>query len=173
MVGNGTGTGGMVGAGGGGAGSGVVEVAGAAVCHADGPDGPAGLGSGIRGSASYDTAVGRGVSSGGGTYDVCAGETGAAAGAAASPCGRKGVIGGTSRPPARVASSACDAFIRSGESSAAAISRSAPWARSAAGPMAPLAIDRIVTTRPGGMFGGAGAPAGSTPKAAQIAIPLE
>jgi hypothetical protein len=37
--------------------------------------------------------------------------------------------------------------------------------------MAPLAIDLIVTTRPGGMFGGAGAPAGSTPNAAHTAIP--
>jgi hypothetical protein len=87
--------------------------------------------------------------------------------------GRKGVIGGISRPPARVASSVCAAVIRSGASNADAISRSAPCARSAAGPIAPLAIERIVTTRPGGMFGGAGAPAGSTPKAAQIAIPLD
>ncbi len=39
--------------------------------------------------------------------------------------------------------------------------------------MAPLAIDRIVTTSPGGMLAGAGAPAGSTPKAAQTAIPDE
>jgi hypothetical protein len=39
--------------------------------------------------------------------------------------------------------------------------------------MAPLAIDRMVTTRPGGMLGGAGAPAGSTPNAAQIAMPLD
>jgi hypothetical protein len=37
--------------------------------------------------------------------------------------------------------------------------------------MAPLAIDLIVTTRPGGTFGGAGAPAGSTPNAAHTAIP--
>ena len=63
--------------------------------------------------------------------------------------------------------------MRSGDSSADAISRRAPWARSAAGPMAPLAIERMVTTSPGGMFGGAGAPAGSTPKAAQIAMPLD
>ncbi len=63
--------------------------------------------------------------------------------------------------------------MRSGASSAAAISRSAPCARSAAGPIAPLAIERMVTTRPGGMLGGAGAPAGSTPNAAQIAIPHE
>jgi len=39
--------------------------------------------------------------------------------------------------------------------------------------MAPLAIERIVTTSPGAMFGGAGAPAGSTPKAAQTAMPDE
>ena len=39
--------------------------------------------------------------------------------------------------------------------------------------MAPLAMDRIVTTRPGEMFAGAGAPAGSTPKAAQTAMPQE
>jgi hypothetical protein len=39
--------------------------------------------------------------------------------------------------------------------------------------MAPLAIDRIVTTSPGGTLGGAGAPAGSTPNAAQTAIPHE
>jgi hypothetical protein len=39
--------------------------------------------------------------------------------------------------------------------------------------MAPLAIDRMVTTRPGGTFGGAGAPAGSTPNAAQTAMPLD
>ena len=87
--------------------------------------------------------------------------------------GRNGVIGGISRPPARSASSACDETIRSGDSRAFAISRNAPWARSAAGPIAPLAMERIVTTRPGGMVVGAGAPAGSTPKAAQIAIPLE
>ena len=83
------------------------------------------------------------------------------------------MIGGTSRPPARVASSDCATIPRSGASSAAAISRRAPCARSADGPMAPLAIDRIVTTRPGGMFGGAGAPAGSTPNAAHTAMPLE
>ncbi len=82
-------------------------------------------------------------------------------------------MAGISRPPALNASSACDAVARSGASKAEAISRSAPWARSAAGPIAPLAIERIVTTSPGGMFGGAGAPAGSTPKAAQIAIPHE
>jgi len=87
--------------------------------------------------------------------------------------GRKGVIAGTSRPPARVASSDWAAIWRSGESRAAAISRRAPWARSADAPMAPLAIERIVTTRPGGMFADAGAPAGSTPKAAQTAMPLE
>jgi hypothetical protein len=34
-------------------------------------------------------------------------------------------------------------------------------------------MERIVTTRPGGMLGGAGAPAGSTPKAAQTAMPHE
>src|SRR5438876_8650556 len=39
--------------------------------------------------------------------------------------------------------------------------------------MAPLAIERIVTTSPGAMFAGAGAPAGSTPKAAQTAMPQE
>ena len=87
--------------------------------------------------------------------------------------GRYGVIEGISRPPARSASSDCAAVMRSGASSADAISRSAPWARSAAGPMAPLAIERIVTTSPGGMVGGAGAPAGSTPNAAQIAMPQE
>src|SRR6266852_3782660 len=68
-------------------------------------------------------------------------------------------MAGISRPPALNASSACDAVARSGASKAEAISRSAPWARSAAGPIAPLAIERIVTTSPGGMFGGAGAPA--------------
>ena len=102
------------------------------------------------------------------------GGCGAGASAAGpSVFGRNGVIDGISRPPARVASSACEAVMRSGASSAEAISLSAPCARSAAGPIAPLAIERIVTTRPGGMFGGAGAPAGSTPKAAQIAMPLE
>src|SRR5256884_444740 len=89
------------------------------------------------------------------------------------PSGRKGVIGGSLRPPARVASSDCAAISRSGERSPADISRSAAWARSADGPMAPLAIERMVTTRPGAMFGGAGAPAGSTPKAAQTAMPHE
>jgi hypothetical protein len=82
-------------------------------------------------------------------------------------------MGGISRPPALSASSDCDVTARSGDRSADAISRNAPWARSAAGPMAPLAIERIVTTRPGGMFGGAGAPAGSTPNAAHMAMPLE
>jgi hypothetical protein len=80
---------------------------------------------------------------------------------------------GISRPPARSASSDWAAVMRSGASKAAAISRSAPCARSAAGPIAPLAIERMVTTNPGGMLGGAGAPAGSTPNAAQIAIPHE
>jgi len=87
------------------------------------------------------------------------------------PGGRNGVIGGTSRPPARVASSDWAAISRSGESIAAAISLNAPWARSAEGPIAPLAMDRMVTTSPGAMFGGAGAPAGSTPNAAQTAMP--
>jgi len=97
----------------------------------------------------------------------------ACGGAADSPPGRNGVAAGTSRPPARVASSDCAAIWRSGASKGAAISRSAPCALSADGPMAPLAIDRMVTTRPGGMFAGAGAPAGSTPKAAQTAMPQE
>jgi len=39
--------------------------------------------------------------------------------------------------------------------------------------MAPLAIERIVTTRPGAMSDGAGAPDGSTPNAAQMAMPQE
>ena len=39
--------------------------------------------------------------------------------------------------------------------------------------MAPLAIERMVTTRPGGSSAGAGAPAGSTPNAEQIAMPHE
>ena len=89
------------------------------------------------------------------------------------PAGRKGVIAGTSRPPARVASSDCAATSRSGASSAAAISRRAPWARSADGPIAPLAMERMVTTSPGGMLAGAGAPAGSTPKAAHTAMPQD
>jgi hypothetical protein len=72
-----------------------------------------------------------------------------------------------------VASSDWAAVARSGASSAAAISRSAAWALSAEGPIAPDAIERIVTTNPGGMFGGAGAPAGSTPKAAHTAMPQE
>jgi hypothetical protein len=98
---------------------------------------------------------------------------GAAAGAAPSCFGRKGVIGGISRPPERSASSDWAATWRSGASSADAISRRALCARSAEGPIAPLAMERIVTTRPGGMFGGAGAPAGSTPKAAHTAMPHE
>ncbi len=101
------------------------------------------------------------------------GGAGAAAGATPSCFGKKGVIGGTSRPPERVASSDWAATWRSGASKAEAISRSALCARSADGPIAPLAIERIVTTRPGGMFGGAGAPAGSTPKAAHTAMPQE
>jgi hypothetical protein len=101
------------------------------------------------------------------------GAAGAGADAACWSLGRKGVTLGISRPPARSASSDCAATWRSGASIAAAISRSALCARSAAGPMAPLAIERIVTTRPGGMFGGAGAPAGSTPNAAHTAMPAE
>jgi hypothetical protein len=94
-------------------------------------------------------------------------------GGAGASVGRKGVALGISRPPARSASSDCEATARSGARNAAAISRRAAWARSAAGPIAPLAMERMVTTRPGGMLGGAGAPAGSTPKAAQTAIPHE
>ena len=111
---------------------------------------------------------------GAGTGGVVTAGVGPGAGRGATvPSGKNGVIAGTSRPPARVASSDCAAIWRSGASSAAAISRRAPWARSADGPMAPLAIDRIVTTSPGGMLAGAGAPAGSTPNAAQTAIPQD
>src|SRR5205823_9339139 len=116
---------------------------------------------------------GAGAGSGAGVGAAVTAGVGPEAGCGATvPGGRNGVIAGTSRPPARVASSDWAAICRSGASSAAAISRSAPCARSADGPMAPLAIDRIVTTSPGGMFAGAGAPAGSTPNAAQTAIPL-
>ena len=110
-----------------------------------------------RGGGSYDAGRGAGVSS---TIGL-------------DGSGTNGVIDGISRPPALRAISLCAASWRSGARSGPAISRSAPWARSTAGPMAPLAIERIVTTRPGASSGGAGAPAGSTPKAAQIAIPHE
>jgi hypothetical protein len=123
-----------------------------------------------RGGASYEAGALTGVSSRG-----TGGTTGAGggAGAAGAEVGRNAVTSGVSRPLALVASSAWAATARSGASRAAAISRRAPWARSAAGPMAPLAMDLIVTTRPGGTFGGAGAPAGSTPNAAHTAMPLD
>jgi hypothetical protein len=115
---------------------------------------------GVYGAASGAGAAGAG------------GGAGAAVAAGACP-GRKGVTGGISRPPERSASSDSAATSRSGASRADAISRRPFCARSAEGPMAPLAIERMVTTRPGGMFGGAGAPDGSTPNAAQTAIPQE
>ena len=124
-----------------------------------------------RSGASYETGVRTGVSSRRGGAMYGAGDGGAGASAAGAVAGRKDGIAGTSLPPARVASSDWAAICLSGASSGAAISRRAPWARSADGPIAPLAIERIVTTRPGGMLGGAGDPAGSTPNAAQTAIP--
>ncbi|HEV8675500.1 MAG TPA: hypothetical protein VGX21_15745, partial [Methylomirabilota bacterium] len=90
---------------------------------------------------------GAGLGAGAGAWGAVTAGTGWLGRGDTVPSGRKGVIGGSSRPPARVASSDCACIWRSGASSAAAISRSAPWARSAEGPMAPLAIDLIVTTR--------------------------
>ncbi len=126
-----------------------------------------------RGGASYDTGALTGVSSRGtgGTNGAGAAGGCGGGGAGTASLGTNEAASGISRPLARVASSACAATARSGARRAAAISRKAPCARSAAGPIAPLAIERMVTTRPGGTLGGAGAPAGSTPNAAHTAMP--